>query len=291
MKKIHSLALAIILLFCFILCSCESDNLNTQSDKLENPSNETQIQSNINSQIQSHNEQNQVDINNDNHVDKAESKSHIHNYTPVKTNATCKNQGYTTYICSCGHTYNDEFINGTHQFENNKCIYCGKANIEELFNFLKKWVADNGTVYGDYVYYSKDAENYGGYSGESFSLYYWPDNNKVEFCLHSVLDEECSINFYIYIPEKYSGNYEYISSYYYRDTGKSIYESKGHIDAKSFTKKQPLNSKEYIGSPTKQNDFMEMSRKGICDALDCLKQFLQVEKMGYTLLDLGFENY
>ncbi len=162
---------------------------------------------------------------------------------------------------------------------------------KDLFGYLKNFVIQNGTINGDYCYYSKPADNYGGYASEDFSLYYWGDTDKIEFCLHSVLDETFSINFYIYVPKSHTGNYEYITSYYYRDTGESLYEARGTIEAASFTKNYPLNCKKYIGSTDNQNDFMEMSRQGICDLIDCLEQFISVEDLDYSFKDFGFKNF
>ena len=157
-----------------------------------------------------------------------------------------------------------------------------------LFDYLKDFVIQKGTLNGDYCYYSKPANNYGGYSSEDFSLYYWGDTDKIEFCLHSVMDDTFSVNFYLYVPKNHTGNYEYISSYYYRDNGESLYEAKGTINAGSFTRNYPLNCSRYIGSTDKQNDFMEMSRQGICDLIDCLKNFIKVENLEYSFSDFGF---
>ena len=179
----------------------------------------------------------------------------------------------------------------THTYTNYKCTGCGQMDKENMFYYFKDWVIEKGVLNGDYVYYSNSAGTYGGYTDEKFSLYYWGDTDVVEFCLHSVLDDDYSINFYIYIPKNYTGNYEYLTSYYYRDTGVGVCESEGVIEGKNFTKNYPLNSNKYTGSATLQNDFMEMSRVGICDALDCLKQFLQKEQIGYTWQDLGFQKF
>lgn len=159
---------------------------------------------------------------------------------------------------------------------------------KDLFGYLKDFVIAKGTLNGDYCYYSKPANNYGGYSSEDFSLYYWGDTDKIEFCLHSVMDDTFSVNFYLYVPKNHTGNYEYISSYYYRDNGESLYEAKGTINAGSFTRNYPLNCSRYIGSTDKQNDFMEMSRQGICDLIDCLKNFIKVENLEYSFSDFGF---
>lgn len=219
------------------------------------------------------------------------SASHTHKYTAVKTPATCKQQGYTTYTCSCGDSYKDSYVNGKHEYVNNKCKYCGKADIDGLYTYLKNWVISNGTVNGDYVAYSVTSDTYGGYNTENFNFTYWNDSGKLEFCLHCPLDATYSHAFYIYIPKSYNGNYEYISSYYYRDNGESKYESTGVIEASVFTKNYPLKSSNYYGSAERQNSFLEESREGICDLLDCIGQFLKKQNTGYTLSDLGFNKF
>ena len=162
---------------------------------------------------------------------------------------------------------------------------------KDIYGYLKDFVIQNGTINGDYCYYSKTADNYGGYRSEDFSLYYWGDTEKIEFCLHSVLDDTFSINFYLYVPKKHTGNYEYISSYYYRDNGEPLYEARGTIVAGEFTNNYPLNCTKYIGSTEKQNEFMEMSRQGICDLIDCLEEFIKVEKIEYSFSDFGFTKF
>lgn len=162
---------------------------------------------------------------------------------------------------------------------------------KDIYGYLKDFVIQNGTINGDYCYYSKTADNYGGYRSEDFSLYYWGDTDKIEFCLHSVLDDTFSVNFYLYVPKKHTGNYEYISSYYYRDNGEPLYEARGTIVAGEFTNNYPLNCSKYIGSTEKQNEFMEMSRQGICDLIDCLEEFIKVEKIEYSFSDFGFTKF
>lgn len=165
------------------------------------------------------------------------------------------------------------------------------VDIQELYGYLKNFVVNYGRLNGDYCYYSKPADNYGGYAEEDFSLYYWGDTETLEFCLHSVLNDTFSINFYLYIPKNHTGTYEYVSSYYYRDTGEPLYEARGTIVAAEFTKNYPLNCSKYTGSSDKQNWFMEESRIGVCDMLDCLSQFLAVENLVYTFKDLGFTKF
>ena len=165
------------------------------------------------------------------------------------------------------------------------------ADIDALYPFLKNWVIENGILNGDYVIHSKTADHYGGYAEENFNLAYWGDTDTVEFCLHSVVDEMYSLSFYLSIPKVHTGSYEYITTYYERETGISVCESRGLIEAASFTTKYPLSSTDYFGPVELQDQFMELSRVGLCDAISCLREFLVTENTGYTLEDLGFARF
>ena len=173
----------------------------------------------------------------------------------------------------------------------NSAVDDKNSNEKDIYGYLKDFVVENGIIYGDYCYYSKSADTYGGYSNENFSLYYWGDTEKIEFCLHSVLDDTFSINFYLYVPKNHTGNYDYISSYYYRDNGEPLYEAKGVINAGKFTKNYPLNCNKYTGSADIQNEFMEISRQGICDLIACLEEFIDVEGIKYSFADFGFTSF
>ena len=63
------------------------------------------------------------------------------------------------------------------------------------------------------------------------------------------------------------------------------------INAKEFTKSYPLPCDKYIGTTDVQTDFMEMSRIGMCDLLDCLKNFVAVEQLEYSFSDFGFAKF
>ena len=163
--------------------------------------------------------------------------------------------------------------------------------VGSIYDYLKEFVADKGTINGDYCYFSNTADTYGGYRSESFSLYYWGDTDTLEFCLHRVLDDTFSINFWLRVPKEHTGTYEYVSSYYYRESGTPLYEAKGTIEASAFTKNYPLTCSNYIGSADQQNAFMETSRKGICELLACLEQFITVEGLECSFADLGFTKF
>ncbi len=160
-----------------------------------------------------------------------------------------------------------------------------------LYAYFKNFVVTKGILKGDRSYYTKSADNYGGSAADDFTLYYWGDTDTVEFCLHRVLDSVYSINYYLRIAKIYMGNYEYISSYYYRGDGNPVYEARGSITAAEFTTAYPLLCSKYSGSSDYQDEFMEISRKGICDTLSCLKNFLSAEGCEYSFTDMAFTNF
>ncbi len=149
----------------------------------------------------------------------------------------------------------------------------------DLFEYCKEFAIEIGKVNGDYVMYQQPSTRYGGYEDEFFSMSYWGDSDRVEFCLHCPLSDTFSINFYLTMRGGFNHKYEWSSSRYYRDTGESLRFAWGYLDPAKFSKKRPLNCSEYVGSSDGQDDFMEESRVGICDLISCLKQFVKVEKM------------
>ena len=54
---------------------------------------------------------------------------HVHSYHSEVTAPTCTEQGYTTYLCACGHSYVEDYIEPLgHTYENGKCTVCGEAD-------------------------------------------------------------------------------------------------------------------------------------------------------------------
>ena len=51
---------------------------------------------------------------------------HTHSYTSVVVKPTCTSKGYTTYSCTCGDTYQDNFTNIiAHDYAAGRCLVCG----------------------------------------------------------------------------------------------------------------------------------------------------------------------
>ena len=53
--------------------------------------------------------------------------SHVHSYTEAVTAPDCANNGYTTYTCSCGYSYNGKEVpaTGNHIVEGGECTLLG----------------------------------------------------------------------------------------------------------------------------------------------------------------------
>lgn len=161
----------------------------------------------------------------------------------------------------------------------------------DLFSYCKNFAIEKGTLNGDYCIYQQVSSKYGGRSNEYFDISYWSGSDMVEFCLHCPLDDTYGHNFFIRMRGGYNGKYEYLSSKYYRDTGESLRSATGYIDPAVFSKNYPISCDKYEGSSDGQDLFMEESRIGICDLIDCLKKFVTVENMECDFSDFGFVNF
>lgn len=167
----------------------------------------------------------------------------------------------------------------------------GTVQKKDIFEECKKFAIENGHLNGDYTIYQQSAGKYGGRDNEYFSVSYWGDSDMVEFCLHCPLSETFSINFYIRMRGGYNGKYEYCTSRYYRDTGKSYRSAYGYIDPAVFSRNYPLSCSEYNGPTDGQDDFMEESRVGICDLIDLIGAFVRTENTGLNFSDFDFVNF
>ena len=81
---------------------------------------------------------------------------HTHSYTAKVTAATCQQQGYTTYTCSCGDQYVADYTTGTHAWsfsgttpatckapasDNYTCATCGESKSEDGELTWSEWSA------------------------------------------------------------------------------------------------------------------------------------------------------
>ena len=80
---------------------------------------------------------------------------HEHDYEAVVTAPTCTEQGYTTYTCTCGDSYVDDYVNvnaENHTYKNGICTGCGKK-----LSFVGKTISILGDSISTYTGVSNDA--------------------------------------------------------------------------------------------------------------------------------------
>ena len=98
--------------------------------------------------------------------------SHTHSYAAAVTDPSCTAAGYTTYTCSCGESYKDNYTDALgHSYDNGKCIRCGAAdpNYKPASSFVDvastsycydavQWAVDKGITNGtDATHFSPNA--------------------------------------------------------------------------------------------------------------------------------------
>ncbi len=62
-----------------------------------------------------------------------------HNYSAVVIAPTCIEQGYTTYTCTCGDSYRGDYISAKHNYVDNVCTECG--DLEDLIYYDEQGLA------------------------------------------------------------------------------------------------------------------------------------------------------
>ena len=87
---------------------------------------------------------------------------HTHSYTAAVIAPTCTEEGYTTYTCSCGYSYKDNWIDALgHSYANGSCTRCGASdpNYKPAVSFVDvpsdafyanavKWAVENEITTG-----------------------------------------------------------------------------------------------------------------------------------------------
>ena len=93
--------LALLLTILMTVAGCTGNNGDTTSSNEEDGATSSTVQEESSSESSSDSEETSSS--------QEESSSHTHQYQAKKTAATCTAQGYTTYTCSCGASYQDNY--------------------------------------------------------------------------------------------------------------------------------------------------------------------------------------
>lgn len=218
---------------------------------------------------------------------------HTHSYTTAVKAATCTEQGYTTYTCSCGDTYNADYVTPSHKYENYKCSMCGAIDKEHTYDYLKNWIKENGKTEGQLCEIVTTSENY--YNCET-ALIYQAQNDSIIFHL-SYLYEELLCSTYVYL-DKISDAYLYSSVIYIVEDGITARKITGKIKCNGFTDKTPLTYDSYTSEidVALTNNSLELARVDLSILLLGIEAILTGDEgslcdSGLRLSDLGFDKF
>ncbi|MBE6766548.1 MAG: zinc-ribbon domain-containing protein [Ruminococcaceae bacterium] len=201
--------------------------------------------------------------------------THTHSYSKKVTAATCTAQGYTTYTCSCGDTYKDNYTKSSHSYTQYKCTKCGAVDKSHAYEYLIEWVKTNGTYKnGQYEYIFQGRNN----AADRYGLTYTLDN---EYLSVWKFDATSGYSSYTAI---------YLDIYYYGFSfaDDTIY---GYIKAGSYNPNASLTYKSSDCSVLSPEQLLPTAKSAIDLTLTLFKNFLTNNKLGITLADLGFEAF
>ena len=195
-----------------------------------------------------------------------------HSYSQDTTPATCTQQGYTTYTCSCGDSYKDDYTNPSHNYTNYKCSQCGSIDKSHSYDYLVAWVKANGTTSGGYtkIQYTTGSSTY--------ALSYSAQYNSLS----------------IQRSGSHEGTFTFTSLYldtFYYGSGFGDLEMCGYITPSSFTSNTAISYTKFNGDSDTRPAMAELARVNICDLIDWLDWCLGSYGVGITIRDLGFRSY
>ena len=212
--------------------------------------------------------------------------AHSHSYTQVVTQPTCTAQGYTTYTCSCGDTYKNNYTNASHSYSNYKCTKCGEVDKTHAYGYLVEYVKKNGKVKGEYVYINEYSNDF----LTQYSINYSASGNYLYVSVLNDNDSSTSSDdgwIAIYIREN-SQKFQYCCQYGYQPAANEAY---GFINGSTYTTNSPVSCDTYYGNSNERTWFMEYTRISINLALAFLDDYIDQCVPGITIKDLGFANF
>jgi len=200
-----------------------------------------------------------------------------HTYTAKVTAPTCSAQGYTTYTCFCGDSYEDDrTATVPHTYENYKCTVCGAVDKANATKYLEWWLKENGEY------------------DSSVPYYYYLDPYESDVLCYSLSFSISGNTLFIDRANIEQGVMGYTILAFSDGSYRTEFGNhciKGSISKFSFTRSTPVSHTSFNGQEEALSLMSDLARASIVDTLDWLARFLAAHNVGITLADLGFVSY
>lgn len=225
--------------------------------------------------------------------DEWEEPEHEHSFVPNITNPTCTDEGYTTYTCSCGDSYTDDYTEPRHTYAEHICSGCGLVEPSYTYEYLLNWYKDNGNETVTIKPYDGLYTYTLGYDEEKNALYFKERGEDSSYDYNSKINHRELIHVTVYLNSGNKFDYKFYHSntmlrsnpYLYNNTYTSITGvikgdeySGGSLDY-SFVS----GDKDYLYSGLRAGGIM------VCEMLDLLDEYfaenipeISVEGLGFT---------
>ncbi len=294
-KKILALLLVLCMSLCMSACGTNDTVSDISSDITTNETTQSQIEettdnteNEVSAPTTTTSSQTQIVVQQTHQS--TPQPQHTHSYTTTVKSATCTEQGYTTYTCSCGDTYNADYVTPSHKYDNYRCSVCSAIDKEHTYEYLVNWIIENGTVDGQFSSISYIDED-----GVEYTITYQASNSII-FYVHFVKGGYYRTTGIIF--EEISSTYKYIHRVEHLETQWCAIEFSGDIKSSNFTNNTPLSYDNYtsdIGSSV-SNTELNVARYSLVDLLIVVEgllrgQFNSPNNSGLTLKDIGFDMF
>ena len=198
---------------------------------------------------------------------------HVHSYEKNVVSPTCTEKGYTTYICECGDTYEDDYVNPTHSYSKYECTVCGAIDKAHAYGYFTEWIKKNGAEHGDEIGV--------GFTSSDINCSFIYDKNK-GYMYALVKDNDGSkLTLYLSDPNK---RFKYVFE-------KDSYYASGTINAKTFTQDTVITCDEYEGPSSKKDTVLKLAALLISIVPIHMNIQFKLSSIDLTHRDMGFENY
>lgn len=194
-----------------------------------------------------------------------------HNYAKKVTAATCTKKGYTTYTCSCGDSYVSNYVNPSHSYSNYRCTKCSAVDKTHAYEYLVSWVKQNYTSSNEKLYLVE--QNIGD---AECRLGYSKSDRILVAAIGGPNGALAQIVF---------NDYEFT----YRNELSGC-EAYGTIKNSTYVKNGSLSSFNYYGPSSLKTKYRDYTESMVGNIVSWLDLFISSNVPGIDIKDIGFKN-